>query len=1194
MNKKRKKLKSIIVSSAFCLVSAICITSVALSSINWNSNQSQRFYFKDQIFNSYADLSKYIEENCFNSISFVENRDKWSINKNGTTFFFNDPQLLREELSKDIKKYTGTTSLKIINSDELEGISSGDLAKIYFNKPEITTIYRGKNNSIFNSAIEAKKSYLSIHDAYYFNGMYFRNLQELKLYLDSVYYSSKDSEGFNNSLDKSSIAIIDTNGNYSSPINKNALKSNDMSNESINAKKEFVNFINDGVKSYIEISNENTKTYFSKNNFSNILSNFSNYDYTKIYSNQGKGTFVVDLSVDDENTLFGPYFVNATKEIELMTNTDQWKKVTKDDPIISKERDSAQIAGFLGIILPEQVFSDENIEEKNKQISPINIKTLNNELNLYFNEIRNFSPILFENYLNFINLIKSGKNYNSFYSIILSHAWLIDNLIRFGANETIIKKTKVTFNNIAKEIDKNISILIPESLLFSSRDGDKDKKISFEEILDFDSNVKDFNTDIQYYVDEISYYSEFINAINIINLANTNAVSVGGIIPYNFNMLNSFLRKTKTYIENESILSIENSNYYEMLWNTFSSTTPNEFYENTIKNTKNINVADEYIKSITSDISSATSVFNGAYRLLFDESKELLKKKSIIDENNIFYGLSSMMILLIEKNIDSLNFDDFLWLKLMDTLLPTLNMTQKLTEITKSTLQNAVKIAKNIWSEIFDKSQTQNKNNITEKSIYYAFSLLQPSKLLFNSFSLMSTPTIWIVEVLDYVKSGIPNFNTEAIYSNISNIFSNVKNILNDNNMNFDDLIKSSKSFLRFVGKIGGPFLKMIPYVNLAFIAIDILSGAFVPKTNYYSYVYENDDVKYIWNGGQKTTMFWGLKPISETTIKDMKLLKPQRVTSASPNTGFYYNGKIYDNLDKLKKEQLIDIINGTYSLIDDSKMKLVYSFDEIPTDINVTKLSNVFNEIGDINSCTISSNPNNLVSYIYNSVVKDLNNNKENGKYFNQMFVFANGHVASDINQSKEILIDYVVENIKPVKIAQLPVIINGKPDYNGLELEEYTLPFNSWSITEGIKYNSTNNKYIIYDPNISESNQRKLDDTEIITNIEERFFEMFDVDSKQVIKEEIKTANLFTELNNNTREIEVFVVNDGNQTNVKKVFLDKGDAMNYLMTSYDFTVYSKIEEIKKYKLDNNQQIFYSKDELIEWAIKEGEIKYE
>ena len=78
LNLKNKKLRSIIGISGFLAVSAICVTSVSLSSTLKNNNAvlSTNYLMGDHTFNSYLDLENYIQQSCLIGTADIETRNK--------------------------------------------------------------------------------------------------------------------------------------------------------------------------------------------------------------------------------------------------------------------------------------------------------------------------------------------------------------------------------------------------------------------------------------------------------------------------------------------------------------------------------------------------------------------------------------------------------------------------------------------------------------------------------------------------------------------------------------------------------------------------------------------------------------------------------------------------------------------------------------------------------------------------------------------------------------------------------------------------------------------------------------------------------------------------------------------------------------------------------------------------------------
>lgn len=176
-----------------------------------------------------------------------------------------------------------------------------------------------------------------------------------------------------------------------------------------------------------------------------------------------------------------------------------------------------------------------------------------------------------------------------------------------------------------------------------------------------------------------------------------------------------------------------------------------------------------------------------------------------------------------------------------------------------------------------------------------------------------------------------------------------------------------------------------------------------------------------------------------------MKLIQPQKITSAYVKDQYYYDGKLYESLDTLKYVQAKDIINDLYVPISNN-IKKVFSYETIATNAPLLSRPNdVFETLGnyhDINDLTKET----LINSVYKKIKNDILNNATQSKYFINNLTFANGNViSSNDNYSIQKAIETVINDIKAVKIVQLPNIVDGKPDYKNAEENEYIIPFNS-----------------------------------------------------------------------------------------------------------------------------------------------------
>jgi hypothetical protein len=92
-------------------------------------------------------------------------------------------------------------------------------------------------------------------------------------------------------------------------------------------KKDFMNNINNQAKKYLEFKDKDGKYFYANqedlsNPSADLINAFSNPSYTKLYSNQGKSTFVIDLDREDPNTLSGPYYVKSNDDILKIKDPD--------------------------------------------------------------------------------------------------------------------------------------------------------------------------------------------------------------------------------------------------------------------------------------------------------------------------------------------------------------------------------------------------------------------------------------------------------------------------------------------------------------------------------------------------------------------------------------------------------------------------------------------------------------------------------------------------------------------------------------------------------------------------------------------------------------------------------------------------------------------------------------------------------
>ncbi|MGL5438182.1 MAG: hypothetical protein ACRDA7_00355, partial [Metamycoplasmataceae bacterium] len=756
--------------------------------------------------------------------------------------------------------------------------------------------------------------------------------------------------------------------------------------------------------------------------------------------------------------------------------------------------------------------------------------------------------------------------------------FLIENLINDGANQKVIMETKKVFNSIAKYLDETIRILLPMDLLKRNQENiNYSEYLSFEEIFNFNSNDTDLNSDISYFINEISSnFSQFIVAINIITQAMANAMYNGGVLPYKKEYIKGILKNKSDIIED----NIEMQILYEKVWNIFSSTNINDLK----RNYSNKIIDGVFLDDLITNIAVTNSIFSSAEKFLFENNfKNIELSGSNLNDPYKFLvdfktntNDSILKKLVSAKN--ELTWENFMLIKFVYK--------------SKSSILNEINFVGN-QDEL--KGKLINKINDLSLENYAKNFIIQPT--ISNSLISASSKNS-IVDFKAFFK--VLNDTLKAI-NVIDDILDNIKEI-------GEGTLDTQKANLLLSKILSSPILssvaKAIPYMQIALIAIDLLKGAFIPTTEYSSYKFELDkNNSFIWNGGQSTTMFWGLAEINSVTIKDMKLLKPQQIVKPNNRETFYFNGKKYSgtNLDTLKKDQLRAILNGEFST---NKATVVYSFDDISTnDKLATKNENAFENLGTIEDLIDGAGAGTLVRYIYNIIDECLKAKDQNPavthpgtKYYKDKFIFANGSVSNSTTDTIEMLIIKVIDEIEPVKIATLPNLKDNKPIYNNSGNEEdgsvssYVLPSVSWSAGRFFT-NRTNNKYIIFDPNQEPDNQKPDPDpknNDIERNIKKLFYDYFDIDHKTVIEKEIISNNAFSDLSSSIISNVIFEVRLDN--NLTKSFFDQSSAFNWLLTQSNFTLYSYNSEKHIYKYKDI--IFQSRDEFINFILEKETVE--
>ena len=1142
---KRLITKIILISWSFVLGVGI-LTPTTMYVLNKKSyDEKDKFLFNNQRFKNKQELYNYAQSLAEIDEYNIRENEQWSIDYNNQTKYFKSLDDMYNFLDDKIKIYSTYTSTLL--EQNIDGsIPNHQIIDLNLNETDFNKIriYRGKDNSYFLSEKEAKESYLQIHEGYLFNNTFFRNKEELSSYLN-LYYD----EIFNNQNEN--IVLKAPNGELSLPINFNGLTNKDL--HELNKLSSFVDL---NAKRYLQlittVQDKKQYFYYDKNdivaNIGNISTFFDNPSYIKINSNQGNANYIIDLNENDENNLFGPYYTKATGALKNIKNKNLWKRLEGDSWLFNdNHKYSNLLAGFM----------DNIIIEDDEFIHPFGVNEYKQQTTEYFDYLKKESPDVYQNVMNTYNIMKTGKRYSSFYKLPVLFIKTMEELIYTNAKQDIIERTKSYYEGLASVYDSRLYALVP-SVFLEPLSSSRYKKLSFVDLFKINDKTFDLNTDIEAFVDIlIENYSNFINYLEFIPCVLFYATYLPDVFDYNEKLIRFI---NKSFIFDKSL-----NNEYEKIWNMlttsnsslFSDSVSSIYYTNTFDK-----INPDLLEALTHQFVLTKDIFIQNVTLKIKEQLDYFINHNYNDyydnDQSFFARLSSKTI---NKYIDLYKFNNY-------------KVDYKI--FTKIKLSNISEYLYNNYSSEFGL-------NI----VSYDF-----KKIKYDDLNYVSTLTNDTINALTSLKNkdneNIANFIVKLFNTSIyDNYFDTLKVDLKEWTKNYnttkqwiskyDKTLKTIKDVTTNskIVKCLSNALKPIPYINAAFLFFDF----FIPSFNKFSYYFESEGVRYVWNGGSETKILFGLVNITNSSIDDMKINDPLQITKQHINNAYYYNGKEYDDIVDLKTDQLYDILDGKFKYND--SLKQVYTFQNV-VNSNSYPLNNVYDKIG-----VLDFKNDDLIDNVYNAVI-----NRDNKIIANNIFLYSNGY---DFDQaySKYNNIQTLLSNIKPIKIARLPLLKNDltpiSNDRNNLDdgsIPEYQLPGLSWTTSSGFKFHDLND-YVIFDSNMENYNLPESDNIELF---KEHFNAKFNVESKDVIKSDLYKHNNYSNYVNNINYLNVYEVISNQQE--KKFFIDKSKAIKWLISESNFRTYSSFEEVKYYKFNNI--LFKDLNSYLEWVLNNSEVLYD
>ncbi len=1157
MNKKKKKR----ILLAFALIftaETIAAPIIALKVASHLKAENVSYKFDGEIFSSKQAVFNYALSKAETEKSTDRIRHSWSISWDGQIKYFDNVRDLMNFLDKKIIVHKGTASTEI-KLGEYGEVPSSELYKLNLNKEvKQTNVYRGRDNSIYSSEIDAKNSYLEIHDAYQFDNHFFRDKEELKNYLIINQATIKPSTDH--------VVIISPDNMMSSPIDINKLKNKDeVTINYIN------NFVNNYANKYIQIYDNKSNLYYYYTHdeiykdIDNVTTIVEDYSKVMINSNQGLPNYIVDLDKEDKNNLYGPYYAKSSAALEKITDPNCWKQISSDENnIVTMELEVEQLSQFMeSIVQDTEVLSEEIADQVDPAIvrkyrkagieTPFHIDIIEKETNEYFQLLSSKAPKVYKSVMNTYNTIKQGKKYSTFYKLPILYIKTIESLMAHNCNQTLIDATFDYYKLVATKFDETLYAIVPSVFLWNDS---RTEILSFAKLFKFGDTTFDFNTTLDAFTTIIvNEYPDFMKYIHIFGLILYTSYYFWDAIPYNPHFINKFFDVSLSEFSDEQVEALEKT------W--IMITTPDvdlfkemckEIFKDNIHYTgKEVPLSQEVMDALVYVFAfkCASAHINAEKELM--KNLEVIKRANrsdyidiISDKKSFFYNENFSFGFIEEIKNSSLlsRFEnkelgvvDFLRMKYLYQQGRIRNIASHPIEEIKSLFIDAIVYSK--FPTLVDAAK--------EFSTYLVLSEQEYSMLPLSPEEIERAKVTGIQRCEMFCEAALDLVGKAT------------------------DLISALPNLLKKCKRILNLLTPCMPYVQAALAILD----AIIPRFEHTSYAFETDDVRYVWDGGMRMTMFFGAVELMSKDVKDMKILPPQRITESHIVDGIYYNGKIYDSYeDGWKKEQLNDILRGRYN--GNKNIKEVWSFRPLPRMMSNSPSTDAFQSRETLNE------------YVINTII-------EGGDFIEtkKVYKYANGYTLNGEHAIEEIL-----NTIKPTKIATLPILKDNFPiidDNKDIDnsVPSYILPGTSWTSARGEYVNTTDNQYIVVDPNVESKNYLINDENvpettvDATATLKQKFYESFDVPSKMVVQNDLLNVNKFSQLSTNINTMNVYEVKL--EYGYKRYFLDRGAALKWYLTKQNFAVQDSFVQQIKYIF--NGQSFNNQNKYLKWVEENMEI---
>ncbi|NQZ29616.1 MAG: hypothetical protein HRT98_04500 [Mycoplasmatales bacterium] len=802
---------------------------------------------------------------------------------------------------------------------------------------------------IEEARIEAAKSYIQVHTSFYFNGIYFKTINDLRRYM--------------NQNRKTFFKKINGNSTYSIINTERGLLKFDSKSKDLAKNKDFRRKIQDFAVPYYNVAPDGQPAKWIRANQGNIPQiaaslKDENLRYIKVNSNNDTATEVVDMDSSTPNgMLYGNYFVKSGLGMEEAKKKSNWKE--ERDIKASSSKELVDITILKSII--NYAFDSHKIKNLVYLIAQTKLDKSSGATFSDFLSSTNYFKRK-EGYMKDVSKLiislSHGVRHNFLDSIITTHSFLINKMIKNNENSEDIIKVAQYFDSISKIMDSFIAPLILPFVV-NKKNGEKLKNFKFEYFSNafkfYDKNS--LGLGINFQSNPYSYYKKLLgndnqtkdhlqrkvyfqilkasmgmNSIMLTGLRHNQNVyseweqnqiikikdahrykdSLNATNP-NFNELNiplenlSFSKKRKdSSLWDFSFDGLQNSSpdskEWVSIWNNLNQ------IKDSIK-INNIKIAPDTI------MKNANNYIMNFQNKAIDKYKETIsKKKNLIlgkygntqeefQENDFNTNTFAMIpispeqtnLLKTGRSLAS-SYDGYQYLKNMiaSAVIPLRERVKDfLTNVGTFAGQAALAVA-TAGASAEGMAVKEAMVKPSKKTSAWAF---KSAKSKLGQFVKMDTK-----DKLDTTDKIFKSFPTGTIKDSPATSF--LKEIQLMTNPAFG-----------LLSMLGGEYAKLInDYMDISISIVknvipgfSMIMGIFdnFNKTERQTYKFKaaEDGTQLLWNGGQVDYSWWGLKSEQVYSIKDLKIIiSPEIISGFSDSEdGYYYGNKIHSDLSALR-----------------------------------------------------------------------------------------------------------------------------------------------------------------------------------------------------------------------------------------------------------------------------------------------------